>query len=80
MRILQRKYDCQKGDLVKCVGEKQAIWQLEGGKTLPKAHEGNGYKWMMLVDWGEEEKAKAAKDAAEAAAVAARRRDESDED
>mmetsp|Transcript_5187 Transcript_5187/g.16790 ORF Transcript_5187/g.16790 Transcript_5187/m.16790 type:complete len:752 (-) Transcript_5187:9-2264(-) len=47
VEILGKKYGCAKGERLRCVGERGALWQLEGGKSAPKAHEGIGFRWIL---------------------------------
>lgn len=45
--ILRAKYDCARGEKLRCIGEKKDIWQFEGKKSAPKNHEGQGYRWLL---------------------------------
>lgn len=47
IEVLAKKYGCSKGDRLRCIGEKPAIFLCEGGKTVPKAHQNSGWRWVV---------------------------------
>jgi len=47
IEALQKKYSLQKGDRIKVVAETKELWKLEGEKTVPKTHQGQGWKWVL---------------------------------
>merc|ERR1719323_2558951 len=65
IEALQKKYGLQKGERIKVVAESKELWKLEGEKTVPKAHQGQGWKWVLPA--GDEPAKKKPKKAEEAA-------------
>eukprot|EP00930_Biecheleria_cincta_P086256 TRINITY_DN7557_c0_g1_i1.p1 TRINITY_DN7557_c0_g1~~TRINITY_DN7557_c0_g1_i1.p1 ORF type:complete len:649 (-),score=168.84 TRINITY_DN7557_c0_g1_i1:20-1936(-) len=54
VEILKQKYQCNKGQRLRVIGENggpnnpAGQWRLEGGKTIPKLHyKEGGWKWVM---------------------------------
>merc|ERR1712066_282274 len=64
VEMLKAKYGCARGQRLRVIGETSALLQFEGGKTVPKNHEGSGFRWVFR----EEEEAKLAKQAKDEAA------------
>eukprot|EP00928_Gymnodinium_smaydae_P094856 TRINITY_DN803_c0_g1_i1.p1 TRINITY_DN803_c0_g1~~TRINITY_DN803_c0_g1_i1.p1 ORF type:complete len:396 (-),score=114.55 TRINITY_DN803_c0_g1_i1:66-1253(-) len=82
VEVIKAKYGCGGGQRLKVIGQTATIWQCEGGKTVPKAHNNSGWRWVMRGEAAEKKAAAAAatqaakdaekkkKAAAEAAATA----------
>jgi len=47
VEILRAKYGCSRGQRMRVIGETNGLLQFEGGKTVPKNHEGSGYRWVL---------------------------------
>lgn len=47
VEMLRAKYGCSKGQRMKVLGETGALLQFGEGKTVPKNHEGSGWKWVL---------------------------------
>jgi len=59
VEALKAKYGLARHERMRVVGETSSLWQFEGGKTVPKNHEGSGFRWVMR----DEEESRMAKEA-----------------
>eukprot|EP00929_Paragymnodinium_shiwhaense_P112793 TRINITY_DN81067_c0_g1_i1.p1 TRINITY_DN81067_c0_g1~~TRINITY_DN81067_c0_g1_i1.p1 ORF type:complete len:303 (+),score=29.51 TRINITY_DN81067_c0_g1_i1:60-968(+) len=46
VHVQRARYGCHRGDRLRISGSSAKLWKLEGGKTIPKDHEGTGWMWV----------------------------------
>lgn len=56
IEALQKKYNMAKGERAKVVAETKELWKLEGDRSVPKTHRGQGWRWAL--DLGKDSKEK----------------------
>lgn len=54
VQVQRARYGCHRGDRLRVSGSSAKLWKLEGGKTIPKDHEGTGWTWILDMPEGSE--------------------------